>query len=324
MTTSDGAPRLEIRDLQIVLAVAAAGSTAKAAGTLHLTQSAVSRALVLAEDKLGVQLFERRARGLSPTAAGQRLIGGAGAVLAQLGQLERHVGGVAAAPAHVRLVCECYTAYRWLPSALTRLRGRLPGLEVTLKTEYSTDPVAALLTREVDVALLTTSPVRGAAHDRPLFADEIVFVVAASHPLASRPSLTPADLRAYPLITSSNAARAEARGFFTKVFGPRVPRLEFLRLPLTEAIIDMARAGHGIAILSEWVASGYLDTGELVVRRLASGPVRRPWRIAFRRDTADAAQLLASALDGSPPRLVQDRAAAGEAQRRARAASRRV
>lgn len=75
---------------------------------------------------------------------------------------------------------------------------------------------------------------------------------------------------------------------------------------------------------SEWVASGYLGAGDLVVKRLTSGPVRRPWRMAFRRDSADAAQLLASALDGSPPRLIQDRPPAGEPLRRIRVAPRRV
>lgn len=51
-----------MRDLQVVLALAAAGSTASAAAALHLTQSAVSRALLLVEDKLGVRLFARSER----------------------------------------------------------------------------------------------------------------------------------------------------------------------------------------------------------------------------------------------------------------------
>lgn len=38
-----------------------------------------------------------------------------------------------------------------------------------------------------------------------------------------------------------------------------------MRLPLTEAIVDAARAGMGVAVLSEWTASGYLDDGTLAV-----------------------------------------------------------
>ncbi len=94
-----------------------------------------------------------------------------------------------------------------------------------------------------------------------------------------------------------------------RVFGRKRPKLEFLRLPLTEAIVDAARAGMGIAVLSEWIASGYLDGADLVAKRFESEPLKRPWRIAFRDDAADAARRLASALEGSAPRVYASEAA---------------
>ncbi|WP_437751939.1 LysR family transcriptional regulator [Sorangium sp. So ce1389] len=301
-------PQLEIRDLELVLALAAAGTTAGAASSMHITQSAVSRALTQAEERVGARLFERTARGVTPTPAGERLIAGAGLVLAQLRELEREVAAPAAATTRVRLVCECYTAYRWLPSAMANLRRRLPRLEVDLAVEHTQDPVGALARGDIDVALLTTAPLpgdreaRGALVERPLFSDEVVFVVSTSHPLAGRGSITRDHLRKSPLITS-NTPPAEARWFMTTVFGRQKPRLEFLRFPLTEAVIDAARAGMGIAVLSEWMADGYLGGGDLAVKRLSSGPLRRPWRIAYRREAADAAERLVTALEGSAPRL---------------------
>jgi LysR family transcriptional regulator for metE and metH len=295
-------PRLDVRDLQVVLALASAGSTSGAGAALHLTQSAVSRALLLAEDKLGARIFDRTARGLVPTPAGERLLQGAGPVLAALAELEDAVLAPAQAPARIRVVCECYTAYRWVPSALTRMRERLPNLEVTLAVDATADPVSALLAGEVDVALLTTSPVRGGMKERPLFADEIVFVVSPSHPLASRPAITPKDLRDHPIITS-HAPPAEREWFLTRVFGKRRPPLRFLPFPLTEAIVDAARAGMGVAVLSEWIASTYLGHGDLVAKRFAPEPLRRPWRIAFHPDAAESATRLAGALQGSAPRV---------------------
>ncbi|WP_437683546.1 LysR family transcriptional regulator [Sorangium sp. So ce131] len=299
-------PQLEIRDLELVLALSAAGTTAGAASAMHITQSAVSRALTLAEDRVGVRLFDRTARGVAPTAAGERLIAGAGLVLAQLRELEREVAAPALAPARVRLVCECYTAYRWLPSAMASLRRRLPRLEVELAVDHTLDPVGALVRGDIDVALLTTAALPGAARgalvERPLFSDEIVFVMATSHPLAGRAAITREHLEANTLITSTTPP-AEARWFMTSVFGRRKPRLEFLRFPLTEAVIDAARAGMGIAVLSEWMASGYLGGGDLAVKRLSSGPLRRPWRIACRREAEGAAERLVAALEGAPPRI---------------------
>ena len=295
-------PRLDVRDLQVVLALASAGSTAAAAKVMHLTQSATSRALLLAEDKLGVRLFDRTARGLVPTGEGDRLIQRAGPLLASLVEIEEAVRAPAPAPARLRLVCECYTAYRWLPSALATIHEGMPQLEVTLAVEHTREPSAALASGAIDVALLTTSPVRGGAHERPLFSDEIVFVMAASHPLASRPFVTARDLRSTTLITS-HTPRAEAAWFMRSVFGRARPKLRFLRFPLTEALVDAARAGMGVAVLSEWIASGYLVDGGLVTRRFGAVPLRRPWRIAYQPEFAGPALRLASALEGLAPRV---------------------
>jgi LysR family transcriptional regulator for metE and metH len=295
-------PRLDSRDLQVVLQVAAAGSTVKAAASLHLTQSAVSRSLLLIESKLGMRLFDRTSQGLRPTLAGERLLAGAGPLLAQLLELETSLEATPNEPTRVRLVCECYTAYRWLPSAITSLRKSLPNLILTLGVDHTNAPVAALLAGDIDVALLTTASVHGGLEERPLFADEIVFVMSPTHPLASRESLRPGDIAQYPLI-SGNTPPAEARWFHSKVFGRRTAKLQSLRFPLTEAVMDATRSGMGIAAMSEWIAGPYLAGGDLTVRRLASGPLERPWRIAFRRDMERVAQRIGSALADCTPRI---------------------
>jgi LysR family transcriptional regulator for metE and metH len=294
---------LDVRDLEVVLALAASGSTVNAARELHVTQSAVSRSLLVAEEKLGTRLFERLARGLSPTPAGERLIEGATAVLAQLAELEQRASAPPSAPTHVRLVCECYTAYRWLPSTLAQLHRSMSSLKVSLPVEHSAAPVDALLAGEVDIALLTTASVRAPLLESKLFSDEVVFLVAVTHPLAARAAILPADLARYPIIVSTQTPEAEARWFFSRVFGRSKPKLERLRFPLTEAIVDAARAGMGIAILSEWIAAPYLESGDLVVKRLKSGALRRPWRIAFRREAAEPARRLAAALQHAAPRV---------------------
>jgi LysR family transcriptional regulator for metE and metH len=291
-------PALEIRDLELVLALAEAGSTVRAASKLHLTQSAVSRGLLVVEDKLGMPLFDRSPKGLAPTRAGAELIGGAGDLLGQLVELEQRTRSSAIQPLRVRVVCECYTAYRWLPSALASLRSRL---DVEIGFEHTAHPVAALQSGEVDVALLTTSKIRAPLRELPLFADEIVFVVAASHALAHRPFITKEDLYEHTIISSSNTPQPELRWFANAIFGARAPALTKLHLPLTEAIIDATRAGMGVAVLSEWIASGYLDH-TLVAKRMKK-PLRRPWRLAFRPDAADRARQLAAAIGGLAPRL---------------------
>lgn len=297
-------PQLEVRDLDVVLTLAAAGSTAAAAAALHLTQSAVSRALAQAEDRIGTKLFVRTARGVLPTPAGERLVKGAGPLLAELRRLEDEVRAPARAVTRIRIVCECYTAYRWLPSATDAMTKRQPDLSIDVALEETHDPVKALVDGRIDVALLTTAKITKASStivEEPLFSDEIVFLVSKTHALAGAAGLSERDLRAHPLITS-NAPPSEQRWFLSSVFGRRRPSLDFVRLPLTEAIVDAARAGMGIAVLSEWMASGYVGDG-LVVKRLGKGPLRRPWRIAYRPEARDAARRLTAVLVASAPRI---------------------
>lgn len=301
--------QLEVRDLELVLALSEHGSTARAAAHLHLTQSAISRALTQAEDRVGARLFERGARGVQATAAGTRLVNGAAPLLAQLRELERAVATPSKAPQRVRVVCECYTAYRWLPSAASRLREVMPDLELRIDTKHTRDPIRGLLEGNVEIALLTTAPLPKTSAARqlaelPLLSDEIVFLVSSQHRLARAKHVTREDLRAEPLITS-NTPPAEAAWFLRSVFGRRAPKLDFLLFPLTEAIVDAARAGMGIAVMSEWMASGYVEQGELLVKRLASGALRRPWRIAYRRTARDAAERLRAALFHAAPRMLR-------------------
>ena len=82
-------PPCPLRLLRVAEAVARGGSAAAAAGELHLSPSAVSRAVAQAEAHLGLALFERGARGMAVTPAGEALLRRAGRALAQ----PAHPGG---------------------------------------------------------------------------------------------------------------------------------------------------------------------------------------------------------------------------------------
>jgi len=126
-------------------------------------------------------------------------------------------------------------------------------------------------------------------------------VLSPVHPLAERPTLTRSDLKNTRLL-SSVSLPAEVQWFMKKVFGRERVLLDMQRLPLTEAILDMARAGMGVGIMSEWMLSAHQGRGDLQVKRLSSGPLQRPWRLAWRKEVRGAARRLQSALQASVPR----------------------
>jgi LysR family transcriptional regulator, regulator for metE and metH len=298
--TPIASPQLDVRDLRVVMALAAAGTTAAAAELLHITQSAVSRALAVAEDHAGVELFTRTPRGLLPTAAGARVLEAAPSMLADFVALERRLREPEPRPRRLRLVAECFMAYPWLTQVILGLRKRAPGIQLDMPIEHSMGAVEALVAGQIDAALLTSRPPR----ELPwldLFTDELVFLVSKAHPLAAAVSLRPRDIAEHVLLAPN--ARSEDGWFMREVFGARRPRLRVERLPVTEAIIELARAGLGIAVLSEWVAASYLHAPESGLRalRLQKGPLRRRWRLAHQPEVASVVPHLVAAMGAARP-----------------------
>ena len=289
-----------MRDLQVVVAIGAQGTTAAAADVLHLTQSAVSRALAVAEDHAGAALFDRTPRGLVPTEAGATLLDAGPKLLAELAALERRVREPPPRPRRLRLVAECFMAYPLLSEVVVRLRRSAPELVLELPLEHGPRAVEAVRDGDIDAAMVTSRPATGMArHD--LFEDELCFVVGADHPLAERPHLRPRDVAEHTLLVPN--ARTEDAWFVRQVFGSRRPRLRVQRLPVTEASLQLARAGVGIAVLSEWVVAPHLSTPDSGLRllRLKKGPLRRHWRLVHRPEIAPLAPLLVDAIVGARP-----------------------
>ncbi|KHK54834.1 LysR family transcriptional regulator [Ralstonia sp. A12] len=115
-------------------------SFSRAASSLFVTQSAVSRQIRLLEDSLGVQLFERDHKGVSLTDAGQRLLP---FVEQAFDAIERGVGEVAAEPpeAKRRLTVSLppTLATQWFSPRLGTLSEAQPDVELSIRTDASDD-----------------------------------------------------------------------------------------------------------------------------------------------------------------------------------------
>jgi DNA-binding transcriptional LysR family regulator len=87
--------RLKLRHLVLVTAIAEQGSVLRAAEHLHLAQPAVTRGLREVEHLLGVELFVRGPRGVTPTLFGEAFIEHARAVQAELRRAGERIAGLA-------------------------------------------------------------------------------------------------------------------------------------------------------------------------------------------------------------------------------------
>lgn len=268
---------LDVRHLRLVVAVAEHRSLTRASEVLHLTQSALSHQLRDIEERLGSPLFLRLHKRMALTPAGERLLTTARSVLDELTSAETTIrGGLKEAVVPLRLSTECYTCYHWLPAVLKPYRERFPRVEIRIDAASTRRPMAALLEGKLDLAIMSSTIRDARVVVRPVFEDEQVAVVARDHPLARSPFVRLADFRKERLITY---VEREDSHFVTRVLEPAgvVPRA-ILPVQLTEAILEMTRAGLGIAVLARWAVAPYLHDGSLRALRVTAEGLRRQWK----------------------------------------------
>ena len=280
LTAQGDRVRLEVRHLKLVRAVVREQGLTRAAAHLHLTQPALSHQLAELESRLGTALFLRAGRRLRPTPAGDRLVETAEAVLPALERAEAEVAGLEGARGGViRVSTECYTAYHWLPAALEDFGRRFPAVSVQIVVEATRRPIPALLEGRLDLAIVAGRSGNRLVEHHVLFDDEMVAVMAPDHPLAASPTVQAAQFASETLILYAIPIRSS--DMFQRFLIPAgVTPARVVHVELTEAIVELVRAGQGVAVMARWAIAPDVRSGRVVVRRLGRRGLRRRWYAA--------------------------------------------
>lgn len=275
----------EMRHLQLVRAIAEAGTLTQAGLLLHLTQSALSHQLRDIESRLGTRLFTRAGRRLTPTAAGEQLLEMARDVIALVERSEDAIRQQAGQEQGLlRITTECYTCYHWLPPVLKQYQRAHPKVEVRIDVSATDRPTAALLDGQIDLALVSDRPRDRRITSVPLFRDEYAVVMHPGHPLARRAFIRATDFASETMLAYSSAADSTV---YQRLLVPAgVAPAHLLQVRLTEAIIEMAKAGIGIGVLSSWAVAPHVAAGTLCAVPLTRGRFSRTWRAAMLKRSA--------------------------------------
>jgi LysR family transcriptional regulator, regulator for metE and metH len=281
---------LEVRDLELVRAVAEAGGLTRATAILNLTQSALSRQLGALEESLRTRLFLRAGRRMVLTPAGEQLLGSAAGVLETLRRTEDEIRRLSADGAGLlRLATECYTCYHWLPSLLGDFSARHPKVELRILAEATREPLPALLEGRIDLAILSMPRDDRRLRQVPLFKDELVAVLPPGHRLASRAYLKAEDFADESLILY---VPPENSTLVQEVLVPAGVRpVRITQIQLTEAIVEMVAAGLGVSLLARWAIAPQLEAGTLRGVRVTRRGIRRHWQATTLRAAKPASYL---------------------------------
>ena len=267
---------LDVRDLELVVAIAEEGTVTGAGLQLHVTQSALSHRLKDLEARLGVALFLRVRRRMVITPAGESVLASARHVLDELGRLENEVlGSLTSGSRVVRVSTGCCSCYGWLPNLIATFRAKHPQVEVRLDCDLTGQAVELVTSGRSDIGIVYNAPNDPALRAAPLFEDDLVFVVSPQHTLAQATAIEPADLAGETLLVYP--PRAESM-LVKEVLKPRaICPSAILEFRSTEAILELAASGLGIGFLARWAAAPYLRLQRVVARPMARGEHRITW-----------------------------------------------
>ncbi|MHB1590689.1 MAG: LysR family transcriptional regulator [Sulfuricella sp.] len=257
---------LEIRHLKAVAALADTGSVTRAAARLHLTQSALSHQLAALEDYLETPLFQRQQRPLKLTEAGVALLHLARRVLPEVEAVRQDIARMKAAPTvrDLRIAVECHTCYDWLMPAMDIYREHHPEVELDLVPGFHAEPLALLAENQADVVIVSETKRQTGISYHPLFAYEMVALMARGHSLAAKTYLTARDFAGETLITYPVPDRM--LDLVQRVLKPAEVNPPRRKAELTVAILQLVASRRGIAALPRWAVQTYLDRGYVEAR----------------------------------------------------------
>ncbi len=261
---------LELRHLKTLSALQEAGNLLRAASLLNLTQSALSHQIKLLEEHYQCNLFERKTTPIRFSAAGERLLLLASAVLPQVASAERDLARLAQGVAgQLRIAVECHTCFDWLMPAMDVFRSRWPEVELDIVSGFQADPIALIYEHRADIAIVSECDPDEKTTFHPLFQFEIIALIAKDHALAAREFLSAEDFASDTLITYPvpddmlDIVRQVLRPAGINSAGRRTTEL-------TVAMMQLVASKRGIATLPLWAAQNYVKRDYVLAKRITA------------------------------------------------------
>lgn len=302
--------RFDLVDLQLFLHVAEAASITRGAEMSNMALASASERIHKMEELAGVELLERRSRGVNLTAAGRTLVHHARLVLQQIdhmrGELSEYSGGT---KGRVRLQANASALSEFLPSALKAFLTAHRGIDVDVEESSSYEIVRSVAEGFVEVGVVADIVDFGDLEAYPFVTDQLVVVVPRNHSLlaSDRPTFRSLLDQEFIGLTPTNALQQHLVQRALQVGKPLRLRV---RLGSFDAVCRMVGAGIGVAIIPKTAARRCRKTAAIRLAELADPWARRKLYVCVRRSSelAPPARFLVDHLRGAAGELGKTRA----------------
>jgi LysR family hydrogen peroxide-inducible transcriptional activator len=239
---------MTLQELKYLVALADHGHFGKAAEACFITQSTLSTQIKKLEDFLGVTLFDRSLKRVTPTPIGREILAAARSIVEEserIRELAKHAQDPMSRTLHLGVIPTLGPYY--LPHALTLVHKKHPGLRLLLREEMTPQILEHLVDGKLDAGLLALPVTDDSLRVEPLFYEPFLAALPAGHPLAKRDVLKVADIMAEKLLLldEGHCLRDQA----LDVCGTGSRGREEVRATSLETLRQMVGMGLGLTLL---------------------------------------------------------------------------
>ena len=259
---------MDLRQLEIIRAIAETGSFTAAGDKLHVSQSAISRQILILEDELGEPVFHRIGRRIRITPAGESLLQLSHRVFRDLQETVSAISDTREAlRGSIGLVGGMTVCLYVFPTLLAEVRRIHPNVDMRVTVGSTQRSVEMLRSGSGDLGLLTLPIEASDLVSVPLLTEELLLATYPSHPLAAQKQIVPADLEGQPfvLFETGSITRRIVEEFFAR---ERIAPPIIMETENVEIIKAMVRSGLGISIIPWQAAAADVSTRQLFCSRI--------------------------------------------------------
>jgi LysR family nitrogen assimilation transcriptional regulator len=266
---------MDSRQLRYFIAVYEQRNLSRAADQASVAQSALSHHISNLEAEFATPLFERKPRGMEPTAAGERLYEHARIILRAMGAAEREIREGSSVIAGDISIGMANSGVKAIGVPLIRtVLTRYPNLKLSLTESLSGATLLHLMASEVDLALVYNPPSEKDLVAEPVL-EERMFCVGTAKLVGGRKTpIRFEELTRLPLITLLHGLSSRAL-LDDPVLLKRLEANAILHLNSITGMTGALLAGLGCAVATKLFAQEHLEAGRLVAREVVEPTLTR-------------------------------------------------
>ncbi|UUZ85837.1 LysR family transcriptional regulator [Paenibacillus sp. P26] len=272
---------MDIRDMQIFLAVANEGSITKAAEKLEYVQSSISIRIQQLENELKTELFHRGRQGVRLTTSGEALKAYAEKIIYLSQEAERVVSDNSIPRGPLRIGSLETTAAIRLPFILTEYHKSYPEVDLTLKTGTTEELIHSILKYELDGAFVV-APVEHAELDiTEVGIEELVFISGEQFSSIDKPEEKLRNLTLLVFRTGCSYRRKLEDWLHMEGIIPA----KIMEFGTLEGILGCVHAGLGVTLLPRSVVERAAVQYNVHYHEISGNFLRIPTLFIRRKDT---------------------------------------